>query len=82
METEYDRLTRRSFDALRRLNAAQSAYDNPGEGGGGTAIALLRHRRDLAMRDYLAIEAERKRAEAPPPPPLEPERPEPAEGSA
>lgn len=67
MESEYDRLTRRSFEAKRRLDAAQSAYENPGNGG-GSPLWLLRRRRDLAMRDYLAIEAERKRAEAPAPP--------------
>ena len=67
MESEYDKLTRRSFGAKRRLDAAQSAYENPGNGG-GSPLYLLRMRRDRAMRDYLAIEAERKRA-APPPPP-------------
>ena len=67
MESEYDRLTRRSFSAKRRLDAAQSAYENPANGN-GSPLYLLRMRRDRAMREYLAIEAERKRAEAPPPP--------------
>jgi hypothetical protein len=71
MESEYDRLTRRSFEAKQRLDRAEEAYRNPGNTGVGN-LAIARMRRDRALQEYLEIEAERKRA-APPPPPAEPE---------
>ena len=71
MESEYDRLTRRSFEAKQRLDRAEEAYRNPGNTGVGN-LAIARGRRDRAMQKYLEIEAERKRA-APPPAAPEPD---------
>ena len=70
-ESEYDRLTRRSIEARRRLDRAEEYFKNPGRNGGQSHM-LWRMRRDRALREYLEIEAERKRA-APPPPPDDPD---------
>ncbi|MGD9507157.1 MAG: hypothetical protein AB7I59_08040 [Geminicoccaceae bacterium] len=64
-ESEYDRLTRRSIEAKRRLDQAEEYLQNPGRDG-GQAQWSWRVRRDRALKEYLEIEAERKRA-APPP---------------
>jgi len=66
-ESEYDRLTRRSIEAKRRLDQAEEYFKNPGRDGGQSHL-LWRMRRDRALREYLEIEAERKRAATPPPP--------------
>lgn len=66
-ETEYDRLTIRSIEAKRRLDQAEEYFNNPGRDG-PQAQPLWRMRRDRALKEYLAIEAERKRVPAPPPP--------------
>jgi hypothetical protein len=67
-ESEYDRLTRRSIEAKRRLDQAEEYFKNPGRDGGQSQL-LWRMRRDRALKEYLEIEAERKRA-APPPAPF------------
>ena len=64
-ESEYDRLTRRSIEVKRRLDQAEEYYKNPGRDG-GRSQSMWRFRRDRALKEYLEIEAERKRA-APPP---------------
>lgn len=70
MDSEYDRLTRRSIEAKRRLDHAEEQLLNPGNTGVGS-LAFVRMRRDRALKEYLAIEAERKRAAAPPAPVVE-----------
>ena len=67
-ESEYDRLTRRSADAKLRLDQAEAGYLNPSGGDGKQGQWLWRLRRNRALREYQAIEAERKRAAAPPAP--------------
>jgi hypothetical protein len=64
MTTEYDRLTLRSIDAWRELELAEQEYQR----AAGGAKPQARHQRDVALRRYLAIEAERKRADPPPAP--------------
>ena len=70
-ESEYDRLTRRSVEARRRLDRAEEYLNNPGRDGGQSHL-LWRKRRDRALQEYLEIEAEQKRA-APPSPPDDPD---------
>jgi hypothetical protein len=67
LESEYDRLTRRSVEAKQRLDRAERLYQDAVNGIDGT-VWIARRRREVALRKYLEIEAERKRA-APPPPP-------------
>jgi hypothetical protein len=64
MTTEYDRLTLRSIDAWRALEQAEIDYVR----AVGGAKATARQLRDTALRHYLAVEAERKRADPPPAP--------------
>ena len=66
-ESEYDRLTRRSVEARQRLDRAERLYQDAVNGVDGT-VWIARRRREVVLREYLEIEAERKRA-APPPPP-------------
>lgn len=66
-ESEYDRLTRRSIEVKRRLDRAEEYFKNPSRDGMQSHL-LWRTRRDRALKEYLEIEAERKRA-APPPAP-------------
>ena len=63
-ESEYDRLTRRSIEVKRRLDQAEEYYKTGRDGG--RSQSMWRFRRDRALKEYLAIEAERKRAAAPP----------------
>jgi hypothetical protein len=65
VESEYDRLTRRSFELKQRLDQAEQRYQEALHNGEGV-LAIARRRRDMAMSDYQAIEAQRKRAAAPP----------------
>lgn len=64
MTTDYDRLTLRSIEAWRALDQAEFDYVRAVGGAKTTARQL----RDAALRRYLAIEAERKRADPPPAP--------------
>ena len=64
MTTEYDRLTLRSIEAKRRLDEAEQSYQRALHGVDGV-FSSARLRRDVALRKYLAIEADRKRAAAP-----------------
>jgi hypothetical protein len=66
-ESEYDRLTRRSIEAKQRLDRAEEYFKNPSRDGMQSHL-VWRVRRDRALKEYLALEAERKRA-APPPAP-------------
>ena len=67
MTTEYDRLTLRSIEAKQRLDEAEQSYQRALNGVDGV-LWSARVRRDVALKKYLAIEAERKRAAAPPAP--------------
>jgi hypothetical protein len=67
LESDYDRLTRRSVEAKQRLDRAERLYQDAVNGVDGVTW-IARRRREVALRKYLEIEAERKRA-APPPPP-------------
>ena len=64
MTTEYDRLTLRSIEAKQRLDEAEQSYQRALHGVDGV-LSSARLRRDVALRKYLAIEADRKRAAAP-----------------
>ncbi len=72
MTTEYDELTLRGIEAKRRLDHAEEIYQRALNGADGDLL-IARRRRDVALKAYLAIEADRKRADAPPP--LDPEPP-------
>ena len=65
MESEYDRLTRRSIEAKQRLDHAEQIYQRALHGMDGV-LWTARARREAALKKYLEIEAERKRAAAPP----------------
>jgi hypothetical protein len=74
MTTEYDELTLRGIEAKRRLDHAEEIYQRALNGADGDLL-IARRRRDVALKAYLAIEADRKRADAPPPA-LDPEPPQ------
>jgi len=71
MHSEYDRLTLRSVEAKRRLDEAEQKYQRA-LSGEASVLWTARRRRDVVLHKYLAIEADRKRAE-PPAPDAEPE---------